>query len=59
LTGDLLDRLEMEAILAELFGGEQLGRLAVELAELPDTGVVSFCGAWAEGQQLEIIGEGF
>ena len=59
MTGDLLDGLEMKAVLADLFGRQQFGGLAVMFAQLADTGVVSFSGATAEGQQLEIIGEGF
>lgn len=49
----------MDAILADLLGRNQVGRLAVELAELAHAGVISLLGARAEGQQLEIIGEGF
>ena len=59
LTGDLLVGFEMDAILAELFGGDQIGGFAVELTELADTGVVGFLGAGTDGQELEIIGEGF
>jgi hypothetical protein len=59
LAGDLLDGLEMDAVLADLPGGKQIGGLAVELAELTDTGVVSLFGARADGQKFEIIGEGF
>ena len=59
LAGDLLVRFEVDAILAELFGGDQIGGFAVELTELADTGVVGFLGAGTDGQELEIIGEGF
>jgi len=59
LTGDLLVRLEMDAVLADLLGGEQIGGLGVELAELANTSVVSLFGARADGQQFEIIGERF
>ncbi len=59
LSGDLLDRLEMDAVLADLLGREQIGGLMVKLAELADTSVVGLFGARADGQKLEIIGEGF
>jgi hypothetical protein len=59
LTGDLLDGLEMDAVLADLLGGKQIGGLGVELAELAKTSVVGLFGARADGQKLEIIGERF
>jgi hypothetical protein len=58
LAGDPLFRLEMEAILAEVLGRKQVGRLAVILADLPDAGVIGLLGARADGQQLQVIGEG-
>jgi len=58
LAGDLLVGLEMNAILADLFSRDQLGRFAMELAELADAGMVSLFGAGADGQQLQIIGKG-
>lgn len=58
LAGDLLNRLEMDEVLAELFGGHLIRRLTVMVAELDDTGVVSFLGAGAQRQQREVIGEG-
>jgi hypothetical protein len=51
--------LEMDAILAEVFGREQVGRFAVVLAELADARGVGLLGARADGQELEVIGEGF
>ena len=59
LAGDLLVGLQMDAILANVFGREQLGRAAVKLAQLPDAGVIGRFGASADGQQFEVIGEGF
>ena len=59
LAGDLLVRLEMDAILAEFLGGDQVGRAVIMLAELTDTGQVGLFGAGAEGQELQVIGEGF
>jgi hypothetical protein len=52
LASDLLDRLEVDAVLAHLLEGDQLGRAVVVLAELADTGVVGLFGAWADGQEL-------
>jgi hypothetical protein len=42
LPGELLFGLEVNAILAELFGSNQVGRFIVELAELTDAGVVNW-----------------
>ena len=58
LTGDFLDRLEVDEVLADLFGAEQIGRLTVVVAELNDTGVVSFLGEGTQGQERQVIGEG-
>ena len=58
LTGDFLDRLEVDEVLADLFGRQLLGGLAVVFGELANTGVVSFLGAGAQGQQSQVIGEG-
>ncbi|MCK7511696.1 MAG: hypothetical protein MZV70_51720 [Desulfobacterales bacterium] len=58
LAGDLFDGLEMDAVLAELLGGDQFGRLGAELTELADAGRVSLFGAGLNGQELEVIGEG-
>jgi hypothetical protein len=57
LAGDPLVRFEMNAILAELLGGDQFGRLGVMLTELTDTGQISAAGAGAERQEREVIGE--
>jgi hypothetical protein len=57
LAGDLLVALEMDAVLANLLGTDQLGGFAVELTELADAGVVSRFGARADGQKFEIVGE--
>jgi hypothetical protein len=59
LAGDLFVALEMDAILADVFGRKQVGRLAVKLTELADAGVIGRFGARADGQKLQIIGEGF
>jgi hypothetical protein len=44
--------------LAELFGGEEVGSLAVMVADLDQTSEVSLLGAFGQGQEGEVIGEG-
>jgi hypothetical protein len=51
--------LEMDAVLAEVFGREQVRGFGVMLAELADTGVIGLLGARTDGQELQVIGEGF
>ena len=58
LAGDLLVGLEMDAILADLFGRKQLGGFGVMLTELADARVIGLFGAWTDGQELEVVGEG-
>ena len=59
LAGDLLVGLEVDAILAELLGGDEIGGFAVELAQLAQAGEVGLLGAGADGQEFEVIGERF
>lgn len=49
----------MNAVLADLFEGDQLGRAIVVVTELADAGVVDLFGARADGQELQIIGKRF
>ncbi len=58
LAGDLLVGLEMDAILAELLGGDQLRRFDVMLTELTDTGQISFAGAETQRQERQVVGKG-
>jgi hypothetical protein len=58
LAGDLLVGLEMDAILADLFGAKQLGGFGVKLTELADARVIGLFGACPDGQKLEVVGEG-
>jgi hypothetical protein len=58
LAGDLLVGLEMDAILADLFGAKQLGGFGVKLTELADARVIGLFGPWPDGQELEVVGEG-
>ena len=59
LTGQFLFLFEVDAVLANILCGNHLGIFAEKLAELTDAGVVGLFGAGAEGQEFEIIGEGF
>ncbi len=59
LAGDLFVGLEMDAILADVFGREPVGGWAVELTELAEAGVIGPFGAGTDGQELQVIGEGF
>lgn len=59
LAGDFLVGFEMDEVLADLFSGDELRGEAVELAQLADAGVIGLLGAGADGQELEVIGEGF
>ena len=59
LPGHFLPRLEMNAILTNLFGGDQVGRFATELAELTHAVPIRLFRAGEDRQQLQIIGKGF
>lgn len=58
LAGDFLYGLEMDAVLAELLGGNQIGRFGIELTELTEAGKIGLLGAGADGEESEVIGEG-
>jgi hypothetical protein len=58
LAGDLLVDFEMDAILTNLLGRDQVRGFANKLAELSDTGVVGLFGTGTNRQQFEVIGEG-
>jgi hypothetical protein len=59
LTGHFLVGLEVNAVLADVFGGEEFGGLVVELADLAQAGEIGLFGAETNGQELEVVGEGF
>jgi hypothetical protein len=59
LASDLLNRLEVDAVLADLFEGDQLRRTVVMLAQLVEAGVIGLLSAGTDRQKLQIIGEGF
>ena len=57
LTGDFFDRLEVDAILAELFGGDQVGGFTIVLTELAEAGGVGLFRARRDRQEGEVGGE--
>ncbi len=57
LAGELLGGLEMEEILAEIFGREEVGGPIEVFAQLADAGPVAALGAGLEGQKAQVIGE--
>ncbi len=59
LAGNFLMLFEMDAVLAEVFGREQVGGLVVMLTQLAKAGVVGLLGAGTDGQEFQIIGKGF
>ena len=59
LTGDFLDSLEMDEILAQLLGADQVWSGVKMFGPLANAGQVSLLGARSNGQKLQIIGEGF
>jgi hypothetical protein len=59
LAGDLLFALEEDEVLAELLGGDALGGFVVVVGELAQAVPVGLLGALADGQELQVIGEGF
>jgi hypothetical protein len=59
LPGDLLVGFEMDAILAKLLGRDELGGLAVKLAQLAQAGVVGLFGAGAMGRSLRSSAKDF
>ena len=59
LPGDLLFDLEVDAILPDLLGSDLIGGFFVMLAQLPQAIPVGLFSAMADGEQFEIIREGF
>jgi hypothetical protein len=57
LAGEFLLRFEMEEVLTEFFGGDQVGGFAVMLAEFADARPVAQRGAFGQGQQTQVIEE--
>ncbi len=59
LASHLFVLFEMNEVLAKVFRRELVRRSVVILTDLAEAGVVGLLGAPTDGQQLEIIGEGF
>jgi len=59
LAGDLLDGLELDAVLAELLGGDEVWGFGIELGELAEAGEVGLLGARGDGEKREVVGERF
>ena len=59
LAGHFLDALEIDEILAQLLGTDQIWSGLEILGPLANTGQVSLLGARGYGQELQIFGEGF
>jgi len=59
LAGDFLDALEMDEVLAQLLGGDQVWSGLEIFGPLANAGEVSLLGARSNRQELQIIGKGF
>jgi hypothetical protein len=57
LAGNLFDGLEMDAVLAELLGGDELGGFGTKLGELAEAGEIGLFGARGDGEEGEVVGE--
>jgi hypothetical protein len=57
LAGEAAFGFEMEEVLAEVLGRDQVGRLGVMLTELTDAGPVAFLGAGQQGEETQVLGE--
>jgi hypothetical protein len=51
--------LEINAILAQVFGRKQIGGFIIVLRQMTDAGVIGLLRARTDGQKFKIIGEGF
>jgi len=59
LAGDFLDALEVDEVLAQLLGADQVRSGLEILGPLANTGEVSLLGSRGNRQELQIFGEGF
>ena len=58
LAGDFLDALEVDEILAQLLGRDEVWSRLEMLGPLTNTGQVSLLGARGNGHELQILSEG-
>jgi hypothetical protein len=59
LAGDFLVGLEVNAVLADVLRGKEVRGLVVELADLAQASEIGLLGAGTNGQELEVVREGF
>jgi len=59
LAGDFLDALEMNEVLAQLLGRDQVRSGLEILSPLANTGQVSLLGARGNREELQVLGERF
>ena len=57
MAGEFLLRFEIEKVLAEFFGGDQVRRLAVVLAEFAHARPIAQDGAFGQRQQAQVVEE--
>jgi hypothetical protein len=57
LASEFLLRFQVEEVLPEFFGGDQVGRFAVKLAEFANASPVAQDGAFGQGQQAQVVEE--
>ena len=57
LAGQFLLRFQIEEVLPEFFGGDQVGGLAVKLAEFAHARPVAQDRAFGQGQQAQVVEE--
>jgi hypothetical protein len=57
LAGDFPVGLEMEEIVAEILGGEEVGGLLEEVGELAEAVPVAQDGAFGQGEELKVVEE--
>jgi hypothetical protein len=59
LAGDFLDALEVNEILAQLLGRDEVWSGVEVFGPVADTGEISLLGSRGDGHELEILSEGF
>ena len=59
LAGDFLDALEMDEVLAQLLGADELRRSVEMFGPLANTGEVGLLGARGNRQEFQILSKGF
>ena len=57
MPGELLLDFEVQEVLAEFFGSDQVGGFGVELTEFEDAGPVTQDAAFGQREQAQIVEE--